>query len=107
MNLLSISAGIISFTWESTLRKNKRSVLTSSKNTRKGRQCVLITSTKKWLRCSEVKLTLVPRWKFCRYCIEAAKKMEESNAEEGEINDEDVDYGNELEKEKFNKLNEN
>ena len=33
--------------------------------------------------------------------------MEESNAEEGEINDEDVDYGNELEKEKFNKLNEN
>lgn len=33
--------------------------------------------------------------------------MEESNTEKSEINDEDVDYGNELEKEKFNKLNEN
>lgn len=43
---------------------------------------------------------MVPGWKFCRYCIEAAKKMEESNTEKGEINDEDVDYGNELEKEK-------
>ena len=35
INLLPISAGIISFTWESTLRKNKQSAVTSSKTQEK------------------------------------------------------------------------
>lgn len=51
--------------------------------------------------------SVVSEWKFCHHCNEAAKKMEESSTKESEIDDEDVDYGNELKKkEKHKKLNE-
>ena len=51
--------------------------------------------------------SVVLGWKFCHHCDEAAKKMEESSREENQIDDENVDYDNELEKEeKCNKLNE-
>ena len=46
-------------------------------------------------------------WRFCCHCHEATKETESGSTEESEIDDEDVDYSNELEKEeKCNKLNE-